>query len=51
MGGGGGFVSAITDPISDVLGTSGGDGGLVKKGGWFQTLCEEHRGEWVPVEN
>ena len=27
MGGGGGFVSAITDPISDVLGTSGGDGG------------------------
>jgi hypothetical protein len=29
MGGGGGFVSAITDPISDVLGTSGGDGGLL----------------------
>lgn len=29
MGGGGGFVSAITDPISDVLGTSGGGGGLL----------------------
>lgn len=29
MGGGGGFVAAITDPISDVLGTSGGDGGLL----------------------
>ena len=24
---------------------------LVKKGGWFQTLCETHRGEWEPVEN
>lgn len=28
-GGGGGIVSAITDPISDVLGTSGGDGGIL----------------------
>lgn len=24
---------------------------LVKKGGWYQTRCEEHRGEAVPVEN
>lgn len=28
-GGGGGFVSAITDPISSALGTDGGDGGLL----------------------
>jgi hypothetical protein len=28
-GGGGGIVSAITDPISDVLGTSGGGGGIL----------------------
>lgn len=24
---------------------------LVKKGGWYQTLCEEHRGEWEPVKD
>lgn len=29
MCGGGGIVSAITDPISDVLGTSGGGGGIL----------------------
>ena len=29
FGGGGGFISSITDPISNVLGTSGGNGGLV----------------------
>jgi hypothetical protein len=29
MCGGGGFFSAITDPISDVLGTSGGGGGIL----------------------
>ena len=28
-GGGGGIISAITDPISDVLGTSGGGGGIL----------------------
>ena len=28
-GGGGGIVSAITDPVSDVLGTSGGGGGIL----------------------
>ena len=29
MCGGGSFFSAITDPISDVLGTSGGGGGIL----------------------
>jgi len=29
MCGGGGIVSAITDPVSDVLGTSGGGGGIL----------------------
>jgi len=24
---------------------------LVKKGGWFQTRCETHRGEWEPVKD
>jgi hypothetical protein len=28
-GGGGGIVSAVTDPVSDVLGTSGGGGGIL----------------------
>jgi len=32
MCGGGGFFSAITDPISDVLGTSGGGGGILGAG-------------------
>ena len=25
--------------------------GLVKKGGVYQTLCEEHREDWTPIEN
>jgi len=29
----------------------GAPAGLVKKGTWYQTLCEEHRGEWIPVES
>ena len=32
MCGGGGFFSGITDPISDVLGTSGGGGGILGAG-------------------
>jgi len=28
----------------------GASGGLVKKGTWYQTRCEEHRGEWEPVQ-
>jgi hypothetical protein len=32
MCGGGGIVSAITDPVSDVLGTSGGGGGILGAG-------------------
>jgi len=28
----------------------GAPAGLVKKVTWYQTLCEEHRGEWTPVE-
>lgn len=31
--------------------TCGGSAGLVRLGGLFRTLCEEHRGEAVPVEN
>jgi hypothetical protein len=29
----------------------GSPAGLVKKGAWYQTLCEEHREDWVPVES
>ena len=29
----------------------GAPAGLVKKGTWYQTLCEEHREDWVPVES
>lgn len=29
----------------------GSPAGLVKNGGWYLTLCEEHRGECTPIEN
>ena len=29
----------------------GAPAGLVKKGTWYQTLCEEHREDWIPVES
>ncbi len=29
----------------------GAPAGLVKKGTWYLTLCEEHRGEWEPVKH
>jgi len=29
----------------------GSPAGLVKKGTWYQTRCEEHRGEWEPVKH
>jgi hypothetical protein len=29
----------------------GAPGGLVAKGTWYQTRCEDHRGEWEPVQH
>ena len=29
----------------------GSPAGLVKKGTWYQTRCDEHRDDWTPVEN
>lgn len=29
----------------------GAPAGLVTKGTWYLTLCEEHRGEWEPVKD
>lgn len=29
----------------------GSPAGLVKKGTWYQTRCEEHRGEWEPIKH
>lgn len=49
-GGGGGFVSAITDPISSALGTDGGGGGLL--GGLAsvdQAVNNAIPGGWVTV--
>ena len=31
--------------------TCGSPAGLVKKGTWYQTLCEEHREDWIPIES
>ena len=52
------YVKEIEDVIREVCEqslsmceTCGSPAGLVKKGTWYQTLCEEHRGEWIPVEH
>ena len=29
----------------------GSPAGLVKKGTWYQTRCEEHRGDWEPIKH
>lgn len=29
----------------------GSPAGLVQKGTWYQTRCDEHRGEWEPVKD
>ena len=29
----------------------GSPAGVVKKGTWYQTRCDEHRDDWTPVEN
>lgn len=31
--------------------TCGNPASLVKKETWYQTRCNEHRGEWVPVQD
>ena len=51
------YVREIEDVITEVGRKSleiceqcGSPAGLVKKGTWYQTRCEEHRGDWTPVE-
>jgi len=50
------FVPEIEEVIRKVCSDSlticevcGASAGLVKKGTWYQTRCEEHRGDWEPV--
>jgi hypothetical protein len=43
-------IKEIGEESLKICETCGASAGLVKKGTWYQTLCEEHRGEWVPVE-
>jgi hypothetical protein len=52
------YVKEIEDVIKEVCQqsisiceTCGAPAGLVQKGTWYQTRCEEHRGEWIPVTN
>lgn len=51
------YVREIEDVIQtvcrdslNVCETCGAPAGLVRRGAWYRTRCEEHRGEWVPVE-
>ena len=43
-------IRQVGEESLKVCETCGTAAGLVKKGTWYQTLCEEHRGEWEPVE-
>jgi len=52
------YVKEIEDVIREVCEqslsmceTCGSPAGLVKKGTWYQTLCEEHREDWIPIES
>jgi hypothetical protein len=45
------IIQAVGEESCRICHDCGAPAGLVKKGTWFLTLCEEHRGEWVPVES
>lgn len=52
------YVREIEDVIQTVGQESlsvceicGASAALVRKGTWYQTRCEEHRSDWIPVEN
>jgi len=52
------YIKEIEEVIREVSEESlkicekcGAPAGLVKKGTWYQTLCEAHREDWVPVES
>jgi len=48
-GGGGGFISAITDPISSALGTDGGNGGLLGGLAQVDKAVNQIPGGWITV--
>jgi hypothetical protein len=49
FGGGGGFISAITDPISSALGTDGGGGGLLGGLAQVDKAVNQIPGGWITV--
>lgn len=49
FGGGGGFISAITDPISSALGTDGGGGGLLGGLAQVDKAVNQVPGGWITV--
>ena len=48
-GGGGGFISSITDPISSALGTDGGNGGLLGGLAQLDKGVNQIPGGWITV--
>jgi hypothetical protein len=52
------YVREIEEVITEVGRQSlevceqcGAPAGLVAKGTWYQTRCEEHRGDWEPIKH
>ena len=44
-------IKEVGEESLTICETCGASAGLVKNGTWYQTLCEEHRGDWQPVES
>lgn len=45
------IIMKVGEESTTICETCGAPAGLVKNGGWYQTRCEEHRGDWNPVES
>jgi hypothetical protein len=45
------IITEVGNQSYKICETCGAPADLVQKGTWYQTRCEEHRGEGVPVEN
>jgi hypothetical protein len=45
------IIMKVGEESLNICEECGAPAGLVKKGTWYQTRCEEHRGEWEPIKH